>query len=168
MKNKKISVLFVCHGNICRSPAAEGTFRKLLKDKGLEDYFYVDSAGISSYHTGEDPHPNTVKAAKEFGIILQHKARQFHYSDFEKFDYIITMDHYNYADVLRLMRSGEHKKKVYLFREFDPEVKDTQSIPDVPDPYYSGYSKFLEVQKIILRTAERLLDFILTRENLKE
>ncbi|MCS7204849.1 MAG: low molecular weight phosphotyrosine protein phosphatase [Leptospiraceae bacterium] len=164
MEKKKIRVLFVCHGNICRSPAAKGTFIKLIRDKKLEEYFHVDAAGVSAYHIGESPHPNTIKAGLEMGITIQHKARQLTYKDLDDFDYIIAMDHYNYSDILKLGNNNDHQKKVFLFREFDPEVINSHHVPDVPDPYYSGYSKFVEVQKIILRTSENLLNFILERE----
>jgi len=164
MDKKKIRILFVCHGNICRSPAAQGTLEKIIKDKGLEDKIEVDSAGTSSYHVGEKPHPFTRKAAEEYGIHINHIARQFSSEDFEHFDYIFAMDHYNYEDILKLAKNPEHKKKVHLFRKFDPTIKNTNSIPDVPDPYYGGYNGFQEVQKIILRTAENLLNSLIQNE----
>lgn len=158
---EKIKVLFVCHGNICRSPAAQGTFEKLIRDRNLEEYFYVDSAGVSSYHIGENPHPLTRKAAEEKGIVLNHTARKFTKKDLEYFDFIFAMDRYNYEDIMSYITNSEHKKKVFLFREFDPEINPNQTFPDVPDPYYGGYEGFREVQKIILRTAENLLNFLI-------
>ncbi|GIX41414.1 MAG: protein-tyrosine-phosphatase [Leptospiraceae bacterium] len=164
MEKKKVKILFVCHGNICRSPAAQGTLEKLIKDKGLENYIEVDSAGTSSYHVGEKPHAYTRKAAEEYGITINHIARQFKPEDFDTFDYIFAMDHYNYEDILRLAKKPEHQKKVHLFREFDPAITDKNHIPDVPDPYYGGYNGFQEVQKIILRTAENLLNYIIEND----
>jgi protein-tyrosine phosphatase len=160
MDKKKIKVIFVCHGNICRSPAAEGTLKKLIRDRGLENLIEVDSAGTSSYHVGEKPHTYTRKAAEEYNITLDHIARQFQPQDFDRFDIIFAMDHYNYEDILRLAKTQEHRKKVHLFREFDPLIKDKNQIPDVPDPYYGGYSGFQEVQKIVLRTAENILNYL--------
>lgn len=168
MKNKKLKILFVCHGNICRSPAAQGTLEKLIKDKNLQHLIEVDSAGTSSYHVGEKPHKFTRKAAEEHNIEIHHIARQFTTRDFDEFDYIFAMDHYNYEDILRMAKTQEHRKKVKLFREFDPAVLNENYIPDVPDPYYGDYSGFQEVQKIILRTAENLLSYLIQQElNLK-
>ncbi|MFN3603660.1 MAG: low molecular weight protein-tyrosine-phosphatase [Leptonema sp. (in: bacteria)] len=167
--NQRIKVLFVCHGNICRSPAAEGTFKKLLQDRNLENYFLVDSAGVSSYHIGEKPHPLTIKAAMEKGIVLNHVARKFTKEDLEKFDYIFAMDRYNYEDIMSYVSDPKYKDKIFLFRKFDPEVKDKQSILDVPDPYYGGYEGFREVQRIISRTSESLLEYLLeTNLNFKK
>lgn len=169
MKNKKLKILFVCHGNICRSPAAQGTLEKLIKDKHLQHLIEVDSAGTSSYHIGEKPNVNTRKAAAEYGIEINHLARQFSIKDFDEFDYIFAMDHYNYEDILRIAKKPEHKKKVKLFREFDPDISSENFIPDVPDPYYGDYSGFQEVQKIVLRTAENLLSYLIQQElNLKK
>ncbi len=163
MNKNKIKVLFVCHGNICRSPAAQGTFEKLILDRNLNEYFIVDSAGTSSYHIGEEPHPLTKKAALEFGIKLNHIARQFTKEDEKEFDYIFAMDRYNLQDIRRITENSNYQKKIFLFRKFDPEINNNQ-IPDVPDPYYGGYNGFLEVQKIILRTSENLLNYLLEKE----
>lgn len=163
----KIKVLFVCHGNICRSPAAQGTFEAIIKKYNLEDFFEVDSAGINSYHVGETPHPMTIKAAKEKGIILNHYARQVTKKDLEIYDYIFAMDRYNYEDLLRYVTSTEQKNKIYLFRRFDPAAKTKNYIPDVPDPYYGNYEGFQEVQEIILRTSENLLNYLLEKNSIR-
>ncbi len=165
MKNK-IKVLFVCHGNICRSPAAQGAFEALIKEKKLEDFFEVDSAGVSSYHIGESPHPLTKKAAKEKGIVLNHYARQINRQDLDTFDYIFAMDRYNYQDLMGFAVTKEQKEKIFLFREFDPVVKDSNTIPDVPDPYYGDYEDFQTVQKIVSRTAENLLNYLLEKHSI--
>lgn len=168
MNHKKLRILFVCHGNICRSPAAQGTLEKLIKDKNLQHLIEVDSAGTSSYHVGEKPNLYTRKAAAQFNIEINHIARQFTVKDFDEFDYIFAMDHYNYEDIYRLAKTSEHRKKIKLFREFDPTVTNKSYIPDVPDPYYGDYNGFLEVQKIVLRTAENLLSYLIQEElNLK-
>jgi protein-tyrosine phosphatase len=163
MMNEKepLRVLFVCHGNICRSPAAEGAFKHLIRERGLQSRFIVDSAGTSSFHVGERPHPDTRRAAREMGIELDSLARQFRVEDFDRFDWIFAMDHNNLSDLLSMARNDADRKKVMLFRTFDPQ-RESDPVPDVPDPYYGGYSGFREVQQIVMRTAEKLLDFLLS------
>jgi protein-tyrosine phosphatase len=163
MMNEKepLRVLFVCHGNICRSPAAEGAFKHLIRERGLQSRFLVDSAGTSSFHVGERPHPDTRRAAREMGIELDSLARQFRVEDFDRFDWIFAMDHNNLSDLLSMARNDADRKKVMLFRTFDPQ-RESDPVPDVPDPYYGGYSGFREVQQIVMRTAEKLLDFLLS------
>lgn len=158
-KNQKIAVLFVCLGNICRSPAAEGTFQHRVDKKGFSHLFQIDSAGTGAYHVGESPHLEIRKAAQKFGIQLVHNARQFVSTDFRKFDCILAMDRSNQRDILRLAQTDADRAKVLLFRRFDPESPDGQNPPDVPDPYYEG--GFDGVQEIMMRTTEVLLDWLL-------
>lgn len=165
-KDKTIKVLFVCHGNICRSPAAEGTFRHLVENRGLGNLFQIDSAGTASYHVGELPHSTTRAVARKRGIELNHKARQFSPSDFESFDYILTMDEYNHIDITRQIKKKEHEIKVLKFRTFDPLAKEKGNPPDVPDPYYGGNNGFDHVQDIMERTSEAFLDWLLKNKNL--
>lgn len=160
-EKEPLRVLFVCHGNICRSPAAEGAFKHLIRERGLQSRFIVDSAGTSSFHVGERPHPDTRRAAREMGIELDSLARQFRVEDFDRFDWIFAMDHNNLSDLLSMARNDADRKKVMLFRTFDPQ-RESDPVPDVPDPYYGGYSGFREVQQIVMRTAEKLLDFLLS------
>lgn len=157
MNGEKIKVLFVCLGNICRSPAAEGTFRHLVQEKGLSSEFVIDSAGTGAYHIGESPNSNMQKAAARHGITLDHKARQFQVEDFDRFDWIYPMDESNYRDVLSLARNDQDRKKVVKFRTFDPDAKLGGSVPDVPDPYSGGMDGFHHVQKIMMRTGGHLL-----------
>ena len=154
---KKISVLFVCLGNICRSPAAEGSFTSLVSQLGHLDKFHIDSSGTGDYHIGELPHATTRKVALENGIELIHRARQFHPDDFETFDFILTMDDNNHRDVLAMAKKPEHKQKVFKFRHFDPEH---DGAPDVPDPYFGGLDGFKNVQKIVERTARGFWEHI--------
>ncbi|TGM07915.1 low molecular weight phosphotyrosine protein phosphatase [Leptospira barantonii] len=156
-----IRVLFVCLGNICRSPAAEGAFLDLIQRRNLESSFYVDSCGTSRYHIGELPDPRTRQAARKKGIELVHKARQFRKEDFREFDYILTMDKSNQKDVLYLTSAEEEKKKVQLFRFFQ---KDSKKDSEVPDPYYGTLMDFDEVQNIVSDTAEDFLEFLLSRK----
>lgn len=160
-EKRPLRILFVCHGNICRSPAAEAAFLHAIEMKGLQDRFVVDSAGTSSFHIGERPHPDTRRAAQERGIALNHHARQFREDDFERFDWILAMDTKNLHFLQNLARSPAHREKLALFRAFDPEKNRSGSAPDVPDPYYGGYSGFQEVQDIVTRTSEQLLSHLL-------
>ena len=151
----KIKVLFVCLGNICRSPAAEGAFKDLINKKSLESVFYIDSAGTSDYHIGSNPHFDTVATAKQRGIILNHKARQFSRADFN-FDFIIAMDESNYDNIISLAKE-EEKNKVFLFRHL-PNNQHLHSSKSVPDPYY--YGNFDKVQDIVEECSESLLEYI--------
>ena len=153
-------------GNICRSPAAEGTFRHLVKKKGLDHLFEIDSAGTHAYHVGEPPNSNATKAAAGRGISLQHSARQFRFVDYLEFDYILPMDHDNQDGVLQLARNTEDRSKVFLFRQFDPDAR-SGPVPGVPDPYYGGMDGFEVVQDIMDRTAAGLLKWILEKEGIR-
>jgi len=165
MDSSKVRVLFVCLGNICRSPAAEGNFHHLVKERSLEHVFEIDSAGTSAYHIGEPANSNARRAAARDGVDLTSRARQFKSRDFDKFDYILAMDHQNYRDILAQARKEEDSVKVRLFREFDPSVKSGERTPDVPDPYFGGMDGFEKVQSIMKRTSAALLDSILKEQN---
>lgn len=160
MPIRRIGVLFVCLGNICRSPAAEGAFRKLLELNELEEFFDVDSCGTANYHQGELPHPTTRSVASSRGIELNHRCRQFIQRDFERFDYIAVMDANNYANIVRLAEREEFKAKIFKFRKFDPH---TPGEPDVPDPYSQPLSTFEYVQDVVERCSESLLSHILEK-----
>ncbi|TGK20159.1 low molecular weight phosphotyrosine protein phosphatase [Leptospira fluminis] len=162
--DSKIKVLFVCLGNICRSPAAEGAFQDLVRKKGIESLFVIDSCGTSRYHLGELPDLRTRQAARKKGIELVHRARQFQKSDFDAFDLVLAMDRSNLKDLLSLASGEEERKKIHLFRKFQKgEGKD----PDVPDPYYGSLKDFEEVQSIVSEAAEGLLEFILNKNGVK-
>jgi protein-tyrosine phosphatase len=157
VKVQKIGILFVCLGNICRSPAAEGAFKHLIEQKGLDGFFHIDSCGTAGYHIGELPHELTRKVAAERGIVLKHRARQFEVHDFNKFDYILAMDQSNYNYLISLARNENEKKKISKFRKFDPTVSGQ---PDVPDPYYGGIGGFEHVQDIVTRCSTGLLSYL--------
>ncbi|QNL22174.1 low molecular weight phosphotyrosine protein phosphatase [Hyphobacterium sp. CCMP332] len=152
----KIKVLFVCLGNICRSPMAEGLMISKIKARGI-DHIDVESAGTSNYHIGEMPDNRMLETAAQNGIILESRARQFSMLDFEKFDYIIAMDKSNKADILKLARNDEERKKVRLMRDFDDKSDEN----DVPDPYFGGHKGFEYVFDILERSSENLLNSIL-------
>ena len=129
----KTSVLFVCLGNICRSPLGHGIFEKMLEQKGLSDKFVVDSCGTGNWHNGNQPHEGSIEVAKQNGIsIVDQKSRQINLDDFENFDWIIAMDRQNFKDIKAI--AGDTKAKIHLLREFDPFNTGMA----VPDPYYEG------------------------------
>lgn len=135
---KKYSVLFVCLGNICRSPAGEGIFKKLVKDKGLEEKIRVDSAGTSGYHDGVLPDERMRKYGELRGYTFDTLSRKFSSRDFEHFDIILTMDDNNYNNVTKLAIDLEAKSKVHRMTEFSQRFKHDH----IPDPYYSGVDGF--------------------------
>lgn len=150
---KKISVLFVCLGNICRSPVAAGVFRHLVKERALEDRFIIDSCGTGGWHVGQSAHPESTRVAEAHGIsIADHRARQLKQDDFSRFDILLAMDRSNLRDMTRLQ--GKSTAKVKCLRDYDPEDTDL----DVPDPFYGGEDGFLEVQRIIHRCCVCLLE----------
>lgn len=153
---QKTGVLFVCMGNICRSPTAEGVFRKLVKQRGLEDRFTVDSAGTHAYHVGEPPDERARRAASNRGIDLSDlRARQVKASDFRDFDHILVMDADN-RDALMFMQPGEHAGKIDLLLNYAPHLK----IREVPDPYYGGSQGFEKVLDMIEAAAQGFLDSV--------
>ncbi len=162
-KEKKIRVLFVCLGNICRSPLAEAVFRQLVKERGLEAYIEVDSAGTGAWHVGEPPDRRMRVTAERHGVSMEGMvARQISPSDLETADYILVMDKDNLHDVLYHDREGKWGYKVRLFREFDPHPGSYQ----VPDPYYGGPEGFEEVYRIVRRTAEAFLEHLIEKHQL--
>ncbi len=149
-----VRILFVCLGNICRSPLAEGVFRRQVERAGLSSQIDIDSAGTGSWHVGEAPDTRMQATSSERGVdISQQQARQVTLADLARFDHIFVMDKDNLSDVLSLDPDGRHHHKVRLFREFDPEPGDYQ----VPDPYYGGADGFGLVFDIAERTASMIL-----------
>ena len=155
MESDKLQVLFVCLGNICRSPLAEGVFRHLVRQDGLEGRFAIDSAGTSSYHEGDPPDSRASAVAQARGIQLSGQARQLTHSDLQRFDYVIVMDAENRQAVERLARQKAPRAEVHLLREFD---SDAAGDLDVPDPYYGGPRGFENVHDIVERSCRGLLE----------
>jgi protein-tyrosine phosphatase len=150
----KIKILFVCMGNICRSPTAEGVFTKLLKERQLEDYFRIDSAGTHAYHVGEAPDLRAQKAALERGIELTHlRARRVSLEDFAEFDYLLAMDDENYEALISTCPS-QYKVKINYLLDYAPQL----GTRIVPDPYYGGKYGFERVLNLIETASEGFLD----------
>lgn len=152
-----VSVLFVCLGNICRSPLAEGVFLELVREEGLDHRFEVDSAGTGAYHVGESPDPRSADVARRNGFELRGSARQATPRDLETFDYVLAMDRSNLRNLESLGESAP-SSSVRLLREFDPEADGDL---DVPDPYYGGPGGFDRIYEMIDRSCRVLLDEIL-------
>ncbi len=155
--NPKLRVLFVCMGNICRSPTAQGVFNKIISEQQLQDKFSVDSAGTHAYHIGESPDLRAQKAARERRVDLsKFHARKVIMGDFVDFDYLLAMDEDNHAIMMQACPE-EHQHKIKLFLEYAPHL-DTR---EVPDPYYGGAYGFERVLDLV---EEASIGFI---ENLK-
>jgi len=150
---KKIRVLFVCLGNICRSPLAEAIFKHKIKEKKLESFFEAESCGTANYHIGDTPDPRTIRNAKKNGITIDHLGRQLCTADFDEFDYIYVMDKSNRENSLRLAQQ-KHHSKVILMRTFDTIGKGE----DVPDPWSGGEEGFQEVFEILNRSIDQLVN----------
>jgi len=150
-------VLFVCLGNICRSPTAEGVFRHLVREQGLEGEIEIDSAGTGGWHVGAPPDERATAAARRREITLEGAARRFDPGDFGRYDLILAMDDQNRRDLLALAPDDEARAKVRLFREFDPASCDGGDL-DVPDPYYGGADGFEHVLDLVDAAARGLLD----------
>lgn len=154
MSRAKVRVMFLCMGNICRSPVAEGVFRHKVKRAGLEGRVEIASSGTGGWHVGEPPDPRMCAAAKAREVDLSpQRARQLAEEDFRAFDLILAMDRNNLAHAQRLVRPDDASAELKLFRDFDPAPGDRQ----VPDPYYGGAAGFEEVLDIVERTCEALL-----------
>lgn len=160
-----MKVLFVCLGNICRSPMAEGVFKHLLEKEGLAGKILADSAGTSRYHVGSPPDARMSGVALSNGITLNHKARQLSFGDFYDFHYIVAMDRSNFTDIISEKPiNDDHRAKIVLMRDFDPKPEDR----DVPDPYYGGSDGFINVYNILYRSCTEFLNHIKVELILRE
>ena len=154
-----IKVLFVCLGNICRSPTAEGVFRHLVEREGLSDHIEIDSAGTAAYHVGQPPDGRSQEAARLRGIDLsRQRARQARPEDIENFDYVLAMDDQNHANLLAIS-APDTAHKVQLFLDFAPDEPNKS----VPDPYYGQGNGFEIVLDMIEEASQGLLSEIRTR-----
>ncbi|KAA3647019.1 MAG: low molecular weight phosphotyrosine protein phosphatase [Chloroflexi bacterium] len=151
----KTRILFVCLGNIVRSPLGEGLFRHHAEVAGLAEKYEVDSAGTGSYHVGESPDSRMRQVAAEKGFTYDGRARQVQPGDFEDFDLIIAMDTTNQNNLVDMAQSKEQAAKVHLMRAYDPEGDPNDS---VPDPYYGGIQGFHNTYDIVERSVKSLLE----------
>jgi protein-tyrosine phosphatase len=153
---KPVSVLFVCMGNICRSPTAHAVFRDLVRKEGLESAIEIDSAGTHAYHVGEMPDRRSMQVAKDRGIEMADlRARKVDFGDLYEYDYVLAMDEANLANLME-MALPEHKEKIRLFMDFAPEHPEKE----VPDPYYGGPEGFNQVFDMVTAASEGLLSHI--------
>lgn len=143
-KSSKCKVMFVCLGNICRSPMAEAVFANIVEKKGLSNSFHIESCGTAGYHIGETPHPKSVSTCKKHGVPVNHRAQQISKNHFKEFDYILCMDYSNLSDLKSIQSSVKDlKSKLFLFGQFDTEIGDKLPLSEkaagiIEDPYYGG------------------------------
>ena len=156
----KISVLFICMGNICRSPTAEGVFRHVVEAEGLAEHIRVDSAGTHAYHIGEPADRRARAAAQRRGISLEGiTARRVESSDFERFDYVLAMDHDNLS-LLSQQAEDEYKERIGLFLQYTAGGEE-----EVPDPYYGGSAGFERVLDLVEEASRGLLETLRSRHS---
>jgi len=151
-----VRLLFVCMGNICRSPTAEGVMRGLLREQALEDAVEVDSAGTGAWHTGDPPDARATAAARARGVTLAGAARQITAADFSTYDLVLAADRLNLGD-LRAVMPADATAEVQLLRAFDPASDGAPDL-DVPDPYYGGDDGFEHVLDLVDAACRGLLD----------
>ncbi len=155
-EEKMVHVLFVCLGNICRSPTAQGVFTKMVEEEGLSHLIAIDSAGTHAYHRGEPPDSRAQSAAARRQVDLSGlRARVFTAEDFERFDYVLAMDRENHAH-LEAICPDHHRAKLRLFLEFAPHLE----VDEVPDPYYGGTAGFDRVLDLIEEASRGLIEEI--------
>ena len=152
----RVRVLFVCLGNICRSPLGAAILKKKIGEHALERHVEVDSCGTSNYHIGDGADPRTIENARRQGVPIDHCARQLTVEDLQDFDFVFAMDKSNYQNILRLTGDPRLHKKVKLMREFDPQPGGGE----VPDPYHGGEKDFQEVFDILERSNENFIRFL--------
>ena len=159
----KYGVLFVCLGNICRSPAAQAVLQRMVDERGLSECFYIDSAGIGGWHIGDLPDKRMRVHARPRGYELTHHARRVQNSDFEDFDLIVGMDASNVDDLRHMAFTLEQQDKVVMMGDY---IRHYPNYDHVPDPYYEGSEGFELVLNLLEDACENLLDRILEQKNI--
>ena len=161
-ESNKYSVLFICLGNICRSPAAQAVMQAMVDERGLTDRFYIDSAGIGGWHIGDLPDKRMRVHARPRGYELTHRARRVRPADFEDFDLIVGMDASNIDDLHYMAATIEQKDKVVMMGKY---IRQYPHYDHVPDPYYEGSEGFELVLDLLEDACGNLLDSILQQNN---
>ncbi len=162
-KTGKYNVLFICLGNICRSPAAQAVMQAMVDERGLTDRFYIDSAGIGGWHIGDLPDKRMRVHARPRGYELTHRARKVQSSDFEEFDLIVGMDASNVDDLCNLAMTLEQQDKVVMMGDY---IRQYPNYDHVPDPYYEGSEGFELVLDLLQDACDNLLDRIIEQNNI--
>jgi protein-tyrosine phosphatase len=157
MEKSIVSVSFVCLGNICRSPLAQGVFEDLLEREGLLEKVMVSSAGVGNWHVGAEPDARMQKTAKARGIVMRSRAQQIVATDFRRLDLVLAMDRSNMDALMHTAPTDGEREKLKMFRSFDPEANGDL---DVPDPYYGGDKGFDLVFNIVHRTCPKILQYL--------
>jgi protein-tyrosine phosphatase len=155
-------IIFVCQGNIIRSPLAENLFRHLVEEQGMGGNFQVESAGTSAYHVGEAPDRRMRQVARDKGFLYSGRSKQFRTEDFEQFDLIIAMDKDNQRYLQMKALSADQQSKIRMMRAYDPEGRADM---DVPDPYYGGPDGFKNTFEIVKRSVEGLFKELLSGQD---
>lgn len=159
-----MKILFVCLGNICRSPLAEAVFKSKVLHKKLDHLITVDSAGTSDYHIGGQSDPRSRKNALQNNIQIDHCGRQITADDLEMFDYIIAMDHKNLSNILSMNTPKNNREKIFLMRSFEKKgIVSGGKVEDVPDPYFGGDEGFQNVFDIVDSSCENFLAYLMLR-----
>ena len=156
MQEKKIKILFICLGNICRSPMAETIMNKFLNHYGFEKLIMTDSAGLIGYHAGEKADPRMLLHAKKHGYNITHISRQIKEDDFFEFDMIICMDHSNYDRLISMAPGIDEENKISLMTDYC----QTHVADHVPDPYYGGSRGFENVIEILEDSCDGLIKYL--------
>lgn len=163
---RPVRLIFVCLGNICRSPTAEAIMADQIERADLTNLIEVDSAGTGDWHIGDAPDPRAIAEAASRGITMSSLARQIQSEDFEKFDLILAMDSANLRDLRELAPDDRSRDKIHLLRHFDPSIKgldldfDATDVLDIPDPYFGGPEGFSHVFDLIDVASSGLLDHV--------
>jgi len=161
----KYNLLFVCLGNICRSPAAQGVMQRLVDERGLTDRFYIDSAGMGGWHVGDLPDKRMRVHARQRGYELTHRARKVQFSDFDDFDLIVGMDASNVDELCSMAATIEQQDKVVMMGEY---IRQFPHYDYVPDPYYEGSEGFELVLDLLEDACDNLLNGIIEQNNISK